>query len=190
MSPKARNARKATQAASEANELKRAGALNAGARRTSAFRDKLTHAMDAIEREVIANKGMYLPNEGRLNPTEIARRAGVVFNSLYHPRHEELKNEVDVFVERMLLLAPSKVVDQKPPERTWEELYHEMATNYRADGLEWQSDRAQREAAEKRVAELEQSVAGHLETIEHLTHQLAALTEGRVVPIGSKKGAH
>lgn len=190
MSPKARNVRKGTQAGSEANELKRAGALNAGSRRTSAFRDKLTHAMDAIEKEVIANKGMYLPNEGRLNPTEVARRAGVVFNSLYHPRHKELKNEVDVFVGRMLLLAPSKVVDEKPPEPTWEEQYLEMATNYRADGLEWQSDRARREAAEKRVAELEQSVAGHLATIEHLTHQLAALTEGRVVPIGSKRGAH
>ncbi len=190
MSPKARNARKATQSESDANELKRAGALNAGLRRTSAFRDKLTHAMDAIEKEVIANKGRYLPNEGRLNPTEIARRAGVVFNSLYHPRHKELKNEVDVFVERMLLLAPSKVVDEKPPERTWEELYLEMATNYRVDGLEWQSDRAQREAAEKRVVELERTVAGHIETIEYLTHQLASLTKARVVPIGSKKGAH
>jgi hypothetical protein len=90
----------------------------------------------------------------------------------------------------MLLLAPSKVVDEKPPERTWEELYLEMATNYRADGLEWQSDRAQREAAERRVVELERTVAGHIETIEHLTHQLASLRKARVVPIGSKKGAH
>jgi len=71
---------------------------------------------------------------------------------------------------------------------TWEELYRALATNYQADALLWRADLAKREAAEKRVVDLEQTVALHLQTIDRLMQKLAELTRGQVVPIRPKKG--
>ncbi len=189
MKPPSKKDRKGPKGLPAANDLKRAGALVAGSRRTDAFKDALVRAMKDIETEVIGNKGVYPLNEGRLSPTEVARRAGVVVNSLYHVRHGELMTDVGVFVNRMLAFAPVKRTASEAG-RTWEELYREIADNYRADGLEWQSDRARRESAEERISELESSIAAHLQTIDRLANQITSLTKGRVVPIESIKGEH
>ena len=52
----------------------------------------------------------------------------------------------------------------------------------------WRADLAKREAAEKRVEDLEQTVALHLQTIDRLMQKLAELTRGYVVPIRPNKG--
>ena len=175
-------------AVSKASELKRAGAQAAGSRRTDAFYDKWRTALTAIEQEVIHNKGVYPHNGGNLNLTETARRAGVVMNSLYPARHAEFKMEVEDFIDRMNEIAPtSKPVDHAPAP-TWEELYKSTITNYQVDALAWRSDRARRESAERHVEELQISVARHQATIEELARQLTELTQGRIVPLGAKKG--
>ena len=182
-------AKKAAQVAvSQANELKRAAAQAAGSRRTDAFYGKWRMAMTAIEQEVIGNKGVYPHKGGNLNLSEVARRAGVVMNSLYPARHADFKIEVEDFIDRINELAPEKRPLDKAPAPTWEELYKTTVTNYQVDALAWRSDRARREAAEKRVEELEARVARQEITIEDLAQQLAELTKGRVVPIGAKKG--
>jgi hypothetical protein len=96
--------------------------------------------------------------------------------------------EVDEFIDRMNLLAPAKNPVEKEPGPTWEELHQMTVTNYQADAMTWRSDRARREAAEARVEELEATIARHLATIDALAQQIAELTQGRVVPIGAKKG--
>lgn len=189
MKPKAAASKKAAAAApSQANERKRAGAQAAGALRTEAFYAKWRAAMTAIEQEVIGNRGVYPQNDGELDLTELARRAGAVMNSLYPARHADFKMDVDEFIDRMKLLAPAKSPVEKESGPTWEELYKMTVTNYQADALTWRSDRARREAAETRAEELEGTLARHLSTIDALTQQLAELTQGRVVPIGAKKG--
>jgi hypothetical protein len=185
--PKTKGSKKAAPPIRAANELKRAGAQVAGSRRTDAFRDKWTRAMAVIRQEIVDNKGIYPQNEGRINLAEVARRSGAIVNSLYPARHRDLKTDVEVFIDQMLELAPTKEQNDKPPEPTWEELYRALATNYQADVLLWRSDLAKREAAEKRVAELEQTVALHLQNIDRLTQKLAELTRGHVVPIRPKK---
>lgn len=189
MKAKPVSAKKAAHAVlSHANELKRAGALAAGLRRTDVFHDKWRAAMTLIEQEVTGNKGIYPHNKGKLNLIEVARRAGGVVNSLYPTRHTDFKVEIEDFIERMMDLAPIKEPADSSPAPTWEELYKATVTNYQADALLWRSDRARRETAEKRIEELEVSVARHQATISRLTQQLAELTKGRVVPIGTKKG--
>lgn len=187
--PKAAASKKTAVAApSQANERKRAGAQAAGALRTEAFYGKWRAAMTAIEQEVIGNRGIYPQNDGQLDLTELARRAGAVMNSLYPARHADFKADVDDFIDRMNALAPAKRPVEKEPGPTWEELYKMTVTNYQADALAWRSDRARREAAETRVEELEATLARHLATIDALSQQLNELTQGRVVPIGAKKG--
>ena len=175
---------------SRANELNRSGAQAAGSRRTSAFYKKWQCAMAVIEQEVISNKGAYPQNDGKLNLTELARRAGCIVNSLFPARHSEFKIEVGEFIDRMLSLAPVHEHSDAPPAPTWESLYLATVANYQADALLWRSDRARREAAEQQVEELEQIKADHLATIERLTQKLTELTRGRVVPISSKKEVH
>lgn len=189
MKPKAAASKKTAAAApSQANERKRAGAKAGGALRTDAFYGKWRAAMAAIEQEIVGNRGVYPQNDGQLDLTELARRAGAVMNSLYPARHADFKMEVDDFIDRMNLLAPAKNPAVKAPGPTWEELYKMTVTNYQADALTWRSDRARREAAEARLEELEATLARHLSTIDALTQQIAELTQGRVVPIGAKKG--
>lgn len=189
MKAKQFSAKKAAQfALSRANELKRAGAQMAGSHRTDVFYDKWRAAMTSIEQEVIGNNGIYPHNMGKLNLTEVARRAGGVVNSLYPARHTDFKVEIEDFVERMTELAPVKKPVASPAAPTWEELYKATVTNYQADALLWRSDRARRETAEKQVEELEVSLARHQATIDQLVQQLAELTKGRVVPIATKKG--
>lgn len=185
--PKTKGGKKAAPPFQGANELKRAGAQVAGTRRTDAFRDKWVQAKAAIRKEIIDNKGVYPHNEGRVNLAEVARRSGAIVNSLYPPRHRDLKAELEVFIEEMLELAPTREQSDKPPEQSWEELYRAVATNYQADALLWRADLAKREAAEKRVKDLEQKNALHLETIDRLTQKLAYFTQERVVPIRPTK---
>jgi len=166
-------------ATESANARKREGALIAGARRTEAFRDKWVEAMRLIEQEVISNRGVYPHIGGSLTPAEVARRAGVIVNSVYHPRHEALKIEVQSFVDRMLALAPSEVPEDKQAQPTWEDMYIALVTNCRLDALSWQAEKALREAAERRAAELEKVVARYADTIAQLRRQIPDLSMGQ-----------
>jgi hypothetical protein len=189
MKPKPTASKKTAAAApSQVNERKRAGAQAGGSLRTSAFYGKWRAAMTAIEQEVRGNGGVYPQNDGQLDLTELARRAGSVMNSLYPARHADFKMDVDDFIDQMNLLAPAKNPVEKEPGPTWEELYKMTVTNYQAEMLTWRSDRARREAAETRIEELEATLVRHLATIDALTQQVTELTQGRVVPIGAKKG--
>lgn len=171
---------------SRANELKRAGAQAAGLHRTEVFYGKWRDAMRLIENEVKGNGGVYPQNDGKLTPSEIARRASVIVNSLYPARHAEFKLEVSRFIERIEALHPAVDPVEPPPASSWKEMYKATVANYQADALVWRSDRAHREAAEKRVSELEKVLAVHVATIERLSGQLASLTGDRVVPIKRK----
>jgi hypothetical protein len=189
MTPKSAASKKAAPAApSQVNERKRAGAQAAGTLRTDAFYGRWRTAMTEIEQEVVGNRGVYPTNDGELNLTEVARRAGAVMNSLYPARHAAFKIEVDDFIERMHLLAPANSPVEKVQGPTWEELYKITVTNYQAAALAWRSDRARREAAEARVEELEANLARQLAAIDMLTQKLTELTQGRVVSIGTKVG--
>lgn len=179
MSARQENDKAPLQAAKSANDRKREGALVAGSRRTEAFKEKLAEAMRTIEQEILGNKGMYPRSDGKLTPAEVARRAGVIVNSIYHPRHEALKIDVLSFVDRMLELAPSNSAEARQPGPTWEDMYVALVTNYRLDALAWQSEKSVREAAERRIAELENSIASHLETIGRLKHEVAELSKTR-----------
>ena len=177
----------AHQAAPQTNARKQAGAQAAGLLRTGALYKRWRITMAAIEQEVFSNGGIYPKNNGHLNLTEVARRAGTVVNSLYPPRHADFKIEVDDFIGRLNRLAPTKNLLDKPSGPTWEELYKATVSNYQVSALVWRSDRSRCEALEQRVEELEATVARHLETIGTFTKQVAELTRGRVVAIGSKK---
>lgn len=178
--------KQARSASSRANELKRAGARAAGARRTGAFYDQWRAAMIEIEKEIRDNGGVYPLNDGKLTLAELARRAGVVVNSLYPARHADFRLSIDDFIQRMVALTPASGSVEASPSPTWEELYKSTVANYQADALCWRSDRARREASDARVAELEMVVQRYEATIERLTHQLAALTKDRIVPIRKK----
>ncbi len=174
-----RNKGRKPEATDSANARKREGAIVAGARRTEAFRDKWVEAMRLIEQEVVSNKGIYPHISGRLTPAEVARRAGVIVNSVYHPRHEALKIEVQSFVDRMLALAPSEAPEDEPARPTWEDMYIALATNYRLDALSWQAEKALREEAERRAEKLANVVLRHVATIAQLRSQIADLSKGR-----------
>lgn len=76
----------------------------AAKRRTDEVTERLVAAMDSIKREMVENNGIYPSNKGRLNQSEVCRRADVSKVTLQGPAHKSTtKLIVDEFVASCLI---------------------------------------------------------------------------------------
>ncbi|MFS2162429.1 hypothetical protein [Variovorax sp. Varisp62] len=175
------------------NALKRAAATANGESRSQEIRTKMKNAMALIDQELIEHRDVYPYNEGRLTLEEICKRGGIGKVTLYGKKHRELKTQIDDWlsaIKERILKSRTEDSDTRvaePAPRTWEEMYKEIGNAYAIDALRWREDRALREVADQRILELEALTADLNLALEGLRVQLSAFTDGRVVPLGSKK---
>lgn len=154
------------------------GLLDSAKERTANVVSRLRQAMKDIEKDVDENEGIYPYNKGRIDQSEVCRRAGVSKVTLQGPSHKlTTKQEVDDWVTRQKTSAVvgARRVRRKVTERVegWKAHHEKIANQYHLAELELVE-------ARRRIKELENENA-------ILRDELSKCAKGKIVPIRTRR---
>lgn len=154
------------------------GLLDSAKERTAGVVSRLHQAMKDMEKDVQDNEGLYPYNHGRIDQSEVCRRAGVSKVTLQGPSHKETtKKEVDNWVAGMKVRAVvgARGVRRKVTERadSWKAAHDKIANHYHLAELELVE-------ARQRIKQLE--IAN-----DALRAELAKSGKGKVVALQEKR---
>lgn len=107
-----------------------------GEERTQAFVERLRNSMAEIDKEISENDGIYPRNSGRLNATELCRRAKVSVISLYGQKHSgTTKLEVNAWLARLRVDTPTSAKGARrrahSQAMSWKEKYEVIAAEFK-----------------------------------------------------------
>ena len=144
-------------------EIIRSKALKQGTGRTEAVVTAIRSAMKTIDQEIKANDGIYPHNGGALSLNELARRADVHATTLFGPKYEGLKSDVEKW---MAGIKSTGVATRQEAQKSvikrvaeWRELYDALLSSHRKTELDLQEATRLLEEATTRIAQLEDALA-------------------------------
>jgi len=136
-----------------------------------------------VQREMVANGGIYPANGGAVSMNEVARRAGISETTLFAPKQKELGKIVKAWVES---LKKKEVVGRTRVRRTvfersddWRKLYLALKDQHILLELELQDAQVKLEDERKKLTEL-------TEQYDALLQQMRGGAAGKVTALPAK----
>lgn len=165
-------------------EMHKEAARLRGAARTAGVEARVREAMLDIQKEIVANKGIYPQNGGAVSMNEVARRAKISETTLFSPKQKELGQTVKAWVE---LLKKTEVIGRKKVQRSvfersedWRNKYLALQDAHIATELDLQDAKVQLQDAQRTQAEMNKKY-------EALLDQMRAGAASKVMSIPKRK---
>ena len=165
------------------SEVHKEAARRRGQARTSGVETRVREAMVFVQREMVANGGIYPANGGAVSMNEVARRAGISETTLFAPKQKELGKIVKAWVES---LKKKEVVGRTRVRRTvfersddWRKLYLALKDQHILLELELQDAQVKLEDERKKLTEL-------TEQYDALLQQMRGGAAGKVTALPAK----
>lgn len=161
----------------------RVKALKQGEARADAVETAVREAMRTIEKEIVANEGIYPGNKGALSANEVARRAEVHNTTLYGAKYKSLLQDVKTWLKKQETSAITGRMRVKRELATriadWRELYNGLTESHRITELDLQE-------AERKQSEANAELNTLREQYNLLLKSIGTAADGKVVSIKNR----